>query len=170
MSNGFIRVSCFGVTMQWSRIQVELPGSSAEADARLEVGESGLDATAEQIHSEFMVSAPHLDEVRQEHQSVISDLSNSVGASKTMSRDFRPVGEILSELGGTMGGREITIPLPTALPEELLVESVDQDGGALVRLIAPERFGGIIKHFSLGEGDSIVGAKWSNGKLVLELN
>ena len=72
MSNGFIRVSCFGVTMQWSRIQVEFPGSSAEADARLEVGESGLDATAEQIHSEFMVSAPHLDEVRQEHQSVLS--------------------------------------------------------------------------------------------------
>ena len=69
-----------------------------------------------------------------------------------------------------MGGREITIPLPTALPEELLVESVNQEGGALVRLIVPERFGGIIKHFSLGEGDSIVGAKWSNGKLVLELN
>ena len=156
--------------MQWSRIQVELLGSSAETDSRLEIGESGLDATAEQIHSEFIGSAPHLDEVRHEHQSVISDLSNSVEASKTVSRDFRPVGEILSELGGTMGGREITIPLPTALPEELLVESVNQDEGALVRLIAPERFGGIIKHFSLSEGDSIVGAKWSNGKLVLELN
>ena len=156
--------------MQWSRIQVVLPGSSAEADALLDIGKSGLDVTAEQTHSEFMGSAPHLDEVIQEHKSVISDISNSVESSKTMSRDFRPVGEILSELGGTMGGREITIPLPTALPEELLVESVNQDGGALVRLIAPERFGGIIKHFSLSEGDSIVGAKWSNGKLVLELN
>ncbi|MFL2493402.1 MAG: hypothetical protein ACJ0HH_01430 [Candidatus Thalassarchaeum sp.] len=170
MSNGFIRVSCFGVTMSWSRIRVEMPGSSAETDARLGIGESGLDATAEQIHGEFMGSIPHLDEVRQEHQSVISDLSNSVEVSKTMSREIQPVGKILSELGGSMGDREITLPLPTALPEDLVVESMTRDGGALVRLMVPERFGGIVRHFSLADGDSIVGARWSNGKLVLELN
>ena len=170
MSNGFIRVSCFGVTMEWSRIQVEMPDSCVEVDARLGVGESGLDSTAEQMHGEFMGSIPHLEEVKQEHQEVISDLSKSVMASKDMSRDIQPVGEMLSELGGSIDGREIAIPLPTALPEELVVESMTQGGGALVRLIAPERFGGIIRHFSLAEGDSIVGARWSNDELLLKLN
>ncbi len=156
--------------MQWSRIHVEMPHSSSEADARLEIGDSGLDATAEQMHGEFMSSSPHLEETMKEHESVISDLSKSIEASKTMSRDFRPVGEILSELGGEISGREISIPLPTSLPEDLVVESINQEEGALVRLIAPERFGGIIRHFSLNEGDSIAGARWSNGRLVLELN
>ena len=156
--------------MEWSRIQVEMPDSSAQTDARLDIGESGLDATAEQMHGEFMSSSPHLEEAMKEHESVISDLSKSIEASKTMSRDIQPVGEMLSELGGSIDGREIAIPLPTALPEELVVESMTQGGGALVRLIAPERFGGIIRHFSLAEGDSIVGARWSNDKLLLKLN
>ena len=59
---------------------------------------------------------------------------------------------------------------PTSVPENLVVESINQEEGALVRLIAPERFGGIIRHFSLSEGDSIAGARWSSGRLVLELN
>ncbi len=156
--------------MQWSRIYIEMPDSGSEKDAYLEIGNSGLDATAEQIHGEFMGSAPHLEEAMQGHESVMSDLSNSIEASKTMSRDFQSVGEILSELGGVMSGREISIPLPTSVPENLVVESINQEEGALVRLIAPERFGGIIRHFSLSEGDSIAGARWSSGRLVLELN
>ena len=75
--------------MQWSRIQVEMPDSSIEADARLGVGESGLDSTAEQMHGEFMGSNTHLEEVKQEHQAVISDLSESVMASKDMSREIQ---------------------------------------------------------------------------------
>ena len=147
-----------------------MPDSSAQTDARLDIGASGLDATAEQMHGEFMGSIPHLEEVKQEHRAVISNLSNSVEASKTMSRDIQPVEEMLSELGGSIDGREIAIPLPTALPEELVGESMTQGGGALVRLIAPERFGGIIRHFSLAEGDSIVGARWLNDELLLKLN
>ena len=75
MSNGFIRVSCFGVTMEWSRIQVEMPDSSVEVDARLGVGESGLDSTAEQMHGEFMGSIPHLEEVKEEHLEAGQELS-----------------------------------------------------------------------------------------------
>jgi len=170
MGNGFIRVPCFGITMQWSRIPVEMPASSAEADARLEIGESGLDATAEQIHSQFMGSIPHLDGVRQEHESVISDLSTSIEASKTMARDIQPIGEMLSEFGGSMGDREISIPLPSTVPDQLVIETGTEGSENLVRLIAPERFGGLIKQFSLNDGDSIAAARWSDGSLVLELN
>ena len=156
--------------MQWSRIQVEMPSSSAVSDARLGVGESGLDATAEQMHDDFIGSIPHLDEVREEHHAVISELSQAMEAARAVSRELQPLGELLSELGGSMGEREITIPLPTAKPGELVIETMTEDGGELVRLIAPERFGGTIRHFSLPEGDSIVGARWSDGELVLELN
>ena len=156
--------------MQWSRIRVEMPGTSSKTDARLEIGESGLDATAEQMHEEFIDSVPYLEEVRQEHESVISELSNSIEDSKMFSRELRPVGEILSELGGKFSGREISIPLPKTIPDELVVESMNREGRELVRLIAPERFGGIIRSFSLGDGDSIVGARWMDGRLVLELN
>ena len=156
--------------MQWSRIQVEMPSSSAVSDARLGVGESGLDATAEQMHDDFIGSIPHLDEVREEHHAVISELSQAMEAARAVSRELQPLGELLSELGGSMGEREITIPLPTAKPGELVIETMTEDGGELVRLIAHERFGGTIRHFSLTEGDSIVGARWSDGELVLELN
>ena len=156
--------------MQWSRIQVELHISSAVSDTRLGVGESGLDATADQMHDDFIDSIPHLDEVREEHQSVISDLSQAIETSRSVSRDPQPLGEILSELGGTVGEGGITIPLPSALPEKLVIETMTESGGELVRLIAPERFGGIIRHFSLTNGDSITGARWSDGELKLELN
>ena len=156
--------------MQWSRIRVEMPGSSAQTDASLDIGESGLDATAEQMHDKFMGSIPHLEEVRHEHWAVVSDLSNSVEASKTMSRDVQPVGEMLSEFGGSMGNREISIPLPSTIPDELIIETGTEGSENLVRLIAPERFGGLIRQFSLNDGDSIVAARWSDGSLVLELN
>ena len=156
--------------MQWSRIQVEMPSSSAVSDARLGVGESGLDATAEQMHDDFIGSIPHLDEVREEHHAVISELSQAMEAARAVSRELQPLEELLSELGGSMGEREITIPLPTAKPGELVIETMTEDGGELVRLIAPERFWGTIRHFSLTEGDSIVGARWADGELVLELN
>tara|TARA_A100001037_G_scaffold202018_1_gene180566 strand:+ start:28403 stop:28873 length:471 start_codon:yes stop_codon:yes gene_type:complete len=156
--------------MQWSRIQVEMPDSSAQIDASLGVVESGLDATAEQMHDKFMGSIPHLEEVRNEHWAVVSDLSNSVEASKMMSRDFQPIGEMLSEFGGSMGDREISIPLPSTVPDQLVIETGTEGSENLVRLIAPERFGGSIKQFSLNDGDSIAAARWSDGSLVLELN
>ena len=89
--------------MQWSRIQVEMPSSSAVSDARLGVGESGLDATAEQMHDDFIGSIPHLDEVREEHHAVISELSQAMEAARAVSRELQPLGELLSELGGSMG-------------------------------------------------------------------
>ena len=156
--------------MQWTRIEVDLSGLSAETDARLGVGELGLDATAENMHDEFVSSLPHLEEVQQRHESVISDLSNMIETSKSMSRNPQPVAEMLSEMGGSMVSREVTIPLPTAIPEELIIETMVDDSRNLVRLIAPERFGGVIRHFSLSDGDSIVGARWSDGKLVLKLD
>ena len=100
--------------MQWSRIQVEMPSSSAVSDARLGVGESGLDATAEQMHDDFIGSIPHLDEVREEHHAVISELSQAMEAARAVSRELQPLGELLSELGGSMGAVSYThLTLPT---------------------------------------------------------
>ena len=67
-----------------------------------------------------------------------------------------------------MSADRISIPLPSTLPEELVVERLANERGDVVRLIAPERFGGILRKFALPEGSALARAVWSEGELSLE--
>ena len=120
------------------------------------------------MHEEFLSDLPHLEEVRGEHAKVVSDVSEPIEAAKSLARDIQPLDEMLAELGGSLSADRISIPLPSTLPEELVVERLANERGDVVRLIAPERFGGILRKFALPEGSALTRAVWSEGELSLE--
>ena len=120
------------------------------------------------MHEEFLSDLPHLEEVRGEHAKVVSDVSEPIEAAKSLAREIQPLDEMLAELGGSLSADRISIPLPSVLPEELVVERLANEQGDVVRLIAPERFGGILRKFALPEGNALARAVWSEGELSLE--
>ena len=120
------------------------------------------------MHEEFLSDLPHLEEVRGEHAKVVSDVSEPIEVAKSLARDIQPLDEMLAELGGSLSADRISIPLPSTLPEELVVERLANEQGDVVRLIAPERFGGILRKFALPEGSALARAVWSEGELSLE--
>ncbi len=120
------------------------------------------------MHEEFLADLPHLEEVRGEHAKVVSEISEPIEAAKSLARDIQPLDEMLAELGGSLSADRISIPLPSVLPEELVVERLANEQGDVVRLIAPERFGGILRKFALPEGSALARAVWSEGELSLE--
>ena len=120
------------------------------------------------MHEEFLADLPHLEEVRGEHAKVVSDVSEPIEVAKSLARDIQPLDEMLAELGGSLSADRISIPLPSVLPEELVVERLVNEEGDVVRLIAPERFGGILRKFALPEGSALERAVWSEGELSLE--
>ena len=112
-------------------------GPSAHATDPLGITTSGLDVGAEQMHEEFLADLPHLDEVRSEHTRVISDVSEPIEMAKSLAREIQPLDEMLAELGGSLSADRISIPLPSAIPDGLVVERLASEQGELVRLIAP---------------------------------
>ena len=157
------------IQMQWSRVQVEMLGPSAHATDPLGIMASGLDVGAEQMHEEFLADLPHLDEVRSEHTRVISDVSEPIEMAKSLAREIQPLDEMLAELGGSLSADRISIPLPSAIPDGLVVERLASEQGEVVRRIAPERFGGIMRQFVLPEERALTRAVWSEGELRLEI-
>ncbi len=170
MSNGFIRVRpLVMISMQWSRVKVEMLGANGYAPGPLDITTSGLDVGAEQMHEEFLADLPHLDEVRSGHARVVSDVSAPIEMAKSLTRDIQPLDEMLAELGGSLSADRISIPLPSAIPDGLVIERLASEQGELVRLIAPERFGGILRQFALPEDRVLTRAVWSEGELSLDI-
>ena len=73
--------------MQWSKVQIEMPGPSGHTPDPLGIATSGLDVGAEQMHEEFLADLPHLDEVRSGHARVVSDISEPIKTAKSLARD-----------------------------------------------------------------------------------
>ncbi len=121
------------------------------------------------MHAEFLADLPHLDEVRGEHARVVSDVSEPIETAKSLAREIQPLDEMLAELGGSLSSDKISIPLPSALPQGLVVERLSSDQGEIVRLIAPERFGGILRQFAMPDDRRLARAVWSDGELSLEI-
>tara|TARA_Y100000758_G_C15720156_1_gene300613 strand:- start:31 stop:501 length:471 start_codon:yes stop_codon:yes gene_type:complete len=155
--------------MPWSKVQIEMLGPSGHTPDPLGIATSGLDVGAEQMHEEFLADLPHLDEVRSGHARVVSDISEPIETAKSLARDIQPLDEMLAELGGSLSADRISIPLPSVIPDGLVLERFASEQGELVRLIAPERFGGILRQFALPEDRVLTRAVWSEGVLSLEI-
>ena len=156
--------------MEWSRVEIEMHGASARATPSPGVEMPGLDASAEEMHAEFLADLYHLDDVRAGHDRVVSDVAAPVEMAKSLAREIQPLEDLLREFGGAHTDERITIPLPTALPDKLVVEKFAGDEGDVVRLIAPERFGGVLRKFELPEGRRLTGVSWGEGALSLTMD
>ncbi len=151
--------------MEWTRVNVQSDDDSIEDSSDFEDLKIGLDTNAESMHESFLKSMPHLSEVQERHILVVSEIE-----SRALSSTVSSLGDFLSEFGGEWSESEIRVPLKAEIREGVVVDSKDEDGGQLVRIISPERFGGLLRSFRLPEGRRIVGASWEGEILSIKVD
>ena len=151
--------------MEWTRVNVQADDDPVEDSHDFGDLKIGLDTDAESMHEAFLQSLPHLSEVQERHIGVLSDVE-----SRALSSTVSSLGDFLAEFGGEWSESEIRIPLQAEFREEIVVDAKEEAGSQLVRIIAPERFGGMLRSFRLPDGRSITGASLEGEILSIKLD
>ena len=150
--------------MEWTRVDVQ-SDAGIEATGVLADLKVGLDTDAESMHMGFLNELPHLSEVMEVHNSVVSDIE-----SRVMSDSVSTLGEFVSEFGGEWTESEIRLPLKTANKSKFAIDTTIENDSQIVRVISPERFGGLIRKFRLPEGRSVSKAIWEGEFISIKLD
>ena len=150
--------------MEWTRVEVRSDAEMGPVGGLAEL-RVGLDTDAESMHRQFLNELPHLSEVREMHESVVSDVE-----SKVLSESVSTLGEFVSEFGGEWSESEIRLPLPTTNRDDFAMDTAIEDGSQIVRMISPERFGGLLRSFRLPMGRNVSQASWEGGFITIKLD
>lgn len=156
--------------MEWSRVEIDVADEAEYEESGIDTLKVGLDVDAEKMHEFFLSGIPHLSDVQSIHEGVVSGVSGSIEKSKGLARSTETIGEFLIEVGGVWSESEVRVPLPVASQEAVVIETSRQGGVQLVRLISPERFGGMLRTFSLPDGQEITGAHWEGEILSMRMS
>ena len=150
--------------MEWTRVDVQ---SEAEIEAIGDLADLkvGLDTDAESMHRVFLNELPHLSDVMETHNSVVSEVE-----SRVIGRSISTLGEFVSEFGGEWSGSEIRLPLQTTNKNEIAIDTTIENDSQIVRMISSERFGGLVRKFRLPEGRSVSEAIWEGEFIKIKLD
>ena len=150
--------------MEWTRVDVQ-SDSEMESIGSLADLKVGLDTDAESMHRGFLNELPHLSEVMEMHGSLVSDIE-----SRTLSDSVSTLGEFVSEFGGEWSESEIRLPLSNANKRDFAIETTNENDSQIVRMISPERFGGLIRTFRLPRGLVVSGAIWEGEFITIKFD
>lgn len=150
--------------MEWTRVDVQ-SDSEMESIGSLADLKVGLDTDAESMHRGFLNGLPHLSEVREMHGSLVSDIE-----SRALSDSVSTLGEFVSEFGGEWSESEIRLPLSNANKRDFAIETTNENDSQIVRMISPERFGGLIRTFRLPRGMVVSGAIWEGEFITIKFD
>ena len=148
--------------------KVEVLGSETlgqELDDNLD---RGLDIDAETMHQRFLADLPHLESAKNNHNEVLTQISSRIDESKTNSRSLDSDSVAFDELDREAAKAGFDISLDMDSLTELSVTTSIDDGRRLVRVIAPERFGGMIRILSVPASMDVDSAILTDG--ILHLN
>ena len=150
--------------MEWTRVDVQ---SEAEIEAIGDLADLkvGLNTDAESMHRAFLNELPHLSDVMETHNSVVSEVE-----SRVIGRSISTLGEFVSEFGGEWSGSEIRLPLQTTNKNEIAIDTTIENDSQIVRMISSERFGGLVRKFRLPEGRSVSEAIWEGEFITIKLD
>ena len=150
--------------MEWTRVDVQ---SEAEIEVIGDLADLkvGLNTDAESMHRAFLNELPHLSDVMETHNSVVSEVE-----SRVIGRSISTLGEFVSEFGGEWSGSEIRLPLQTTNKNEIAIDTTIENDSQIVRMISSERFGGLVRKFRLPEGRSVSEAIWEGEFITIKLD
>ena len=148
--------------------KVEILGSETLGEELDDTLDRGLDIDAETMHQQFLADLPHLESAKNNHNEVLTQISGRIDESKTNSRSLDSDSVAFDELDreAAKAGFEISLDMDS-LTELSVTTSID-DGRRLVRVIAPERFGGMIHTLSVPASMDVDSAILTDG--ILHLN
>ena len=150
----------------WRKVEVE--GSKTLGEELDDNLDRGLDIDAETMHQRFLADLPHLESAKSNHNEVLTQISGRIDESKIHSRSLDSQSVAFEELDRKAAKAGFDIDLDTNSLTELSVTTSIDDGRRLVRVIAPERFGGMIRTLSVPASMDVESAIISDG--VLHLN
>lgn len=150
--------------MEWTKVDVQ-SDSEMESIGSLADLKVGLDTDAESMHRGFLNELPHLSEVMEMHGSLVSDIE-----SRALSDSVSTLGEFVSEFGGEWSESEIRLPLSNANKRDFSIETTNENDSQIVRMISPERFGGLIRTFRLPRGMVVSGAIWEGEFITIKFD
>ena len=148
--------------------KVEVLGSETLGEELDDNLDRGLDIDAETMHQQFLADLPHLESAKNNHNEVLTQISGRIDESKTNSRSLDSDSVAFDELDREAAKAGFDISLDMDSLTELSVTTSIDDGRRLVRVIAPERFGGMIRILSVPASMDVESAIISDG--VLHLN
>ena len=150
----------------WRKVEV---GGSENLGEELDDNlDRGLNIDAETMHQRFLADLPHLESAKNNHNEVLTQISGRIDESKTNSRSLDSDSVAFDELDREAAKAGFDIHLDIDSLTELSVTTSIVDGRRLVRVIAPERFGGMIRTLSVPASMDVESAIISDG--VLHLN
>ena len=150
----------------WRKVEVE--GSKTLGEELDDNLDRGLDIDAETMHQRFLEDLPHLESAKSNHNEVLTQISGRIDESKEHSRSLDSQSVAFEELDRKAAKAGFDIDLDTVSLTELSVTTSINDVRGLVRVIAPERFGGMIRTLSVPASMDVESAIISDG--VLHLN
>ena len=151
--------------MEWTRVDVESEDSITNVIGGLSDLKIGLDTDAESMHKEFLGNLPHLEEVQNMHGEVVTGIE-----AKILSESVSTLGEFVSEFGGEWSETEIKIPFSANSKSDFVLDTKSDDISQIVRIIAPEKFGGMLRSFRLPKGRCVSEAIWRGGVISIKLD
>ena len=151
--------------MEWRRIDVEIAGSEESEDGDDVEIRMGFDTDARAMHSDFLSELTHLTEVQESHYNVMKEIESEVRGISVS-----PLDEFVSEFGAELSECEISIPFNSTNISGISMETKDDDGGQIVRIIESERFGGLVKSFRLPLGKGVITAGIEGEILSIKLD
>ena len=148
--------------------KVEVMGSETLGEELDDNLDRGLDIDAETMHQRFLADLPHLESAKNNHNEVLTQISGRIDESKTNSRSLDSDSVAFDELDREAANAGFDIHFDMDTLAELSVTTSIEGGRRLVRVIAPERFGGMIRTLSVPASMDVESAIFSDG--VLHLN
>ena len=148
--------------------KVEVVGSETLGEELDDDLDRGLDIDAETMHQRFLADLPHLESAKNNHNEVLTQISGRIDESKTNSRSLDSDSVAFDELDREAAKAGFDISLDMDSLTELSVTTSIDDGRRLVRVIAPERFGGMIHTLSVPASMDVDSAILTDG--ILHLN
>ena len=148
--------------------KVDIVGSETLGEELDDNLDRGLDIHAETLHQRFLADLPHLESAKNNHNEVLTQISGRIDESKTNSRSLDSDSVAFDELDREAAKVGFDISLDMDSLTELSVTTSIDDDRRLVRVIAPERFGGMIRILSVPASMDVDSAILADG--ILHLN
>ena len=145
-------------------------GSNELAEVLDENLDRGLDIDAETMHERFLADLPHLESAKSNHNEILTDISSKIEHSKKQTRTFDSDSVAFDELDRESAKAGFDINLDIESLTSLTVTTSIDDERRLVRVIAPERFGGMIRTLSVPATMDVESAIISDGVLHLSFD
>ena len=150
--------------------KVEVMGSETLGEELDDNLDRGLDIDAETMHQRFLADLPHLESAKNNHNEVLTKISDRIYEAKTHSRSLDSQSVAFEELDRDTAKEGFDIILDKGSLSQLSVTTAIDDGRRLIRVIAPERFGGMIRTLSVPSTMDVESAIISDGVLHLSFD